>query len=107
MHSLRNLRGPEWAALIDRVSVLAESDPDSLAFSLLMIRLDDCIKCHEGSFKYMRGCQLCANQSVVQFKGADEDLLALYQRARRDIDAYMAGEPIAVVEDDSEPVIEE
>ncbi len=103
--SLRNLRGPEWAALVDRVAKLPETDPDSLAFSLMMIRLDGCVKCHEGSFKYMRGCQLCATQTVVQFKGTDADLLLAYQKARRDIEAYAAGEPVE--EDDTAEVPEE
>ena len=92
--SLRNLRGPEWAALVDRVTKLPETDPGSLAFTLMMLRLDGCVKCHEGSFKYMRGCQVCAVQTVMQFKGTDEDLLALYQKGRRDIDAYLAGYPV-------------
>ncbi|MCX7707331.1 MAG: hypothetical protein N2204_04920 [Anaerolineae bacterium] len=100
--SLRNLRGPEWAALVDRVAKLPETDPDSLAFSLMMIRLDGCVKCHEGSFKYMRGCQLCATQTIMQFKGTDADLLALYRKARRDIDAYLAGEPVIEEEEGAE-----
>ncbi len=100
--SLRDLRGPEWAALVDRVAKLPELDPDSLAFSLMMLRLDGCVKCHEGSFKYMRGCQLCATQTIMQFKGADTDLLELFRRARRDIDAYLAGEPVQIEDDDRE-----
>jgi hypothetical protein len=100
MPSLRNLRGPEWAELVDRVTSVPETDAESLAFTLMMVRLDGCVKCHEGSFKYMRGCQVCAVQTVMQFKGTDDDLLVLYQRARRDIDAYLAGFP--VVEDEAE-----
>jgi hypothetical protein len=92
--SLRTLRGPQWADLVARVAKLPENDPDSLAFTLMMIRLDGCVKCHEGSFKYMRGCHLCATQTVMQFKGADTDLIALYQKARRDVDAYLAGQPV-------------
>lgn len=103
---LRNLRGPEWAALVDRVMKLPETDRDSLAFSLMMIRLDGCVKCHEGSFKYMRGCHLCATQTVMQFKGTDNDMIQLYLKARRDIDSYLSGEP--VMEDDvPEVLIEE
>jgi len=94
MASLRDLRGPEWAELVSRVVKLPETDPDSLAFTLMMIRLDGCVKCHEGSFKYMRGCQLCATQTVMQFKGADADLITLYQKARRDIDSYLSGQPV-------------
>ena len=100
--SLRNLRGPEWADLVDRVTKLPETDPDSLAFTLMMIRLDGCVKCHEGSFRYMRGCQLCATQTVMQFKGADADLVALYEKARRDVDAYLSGTPVP--EEDEEEI---
>jgi len=91
---LRNLRGPEWADLVDRATGVPETDLDSLAFTLMMIRLDSCIKCHEGSFRYMRGCQLCATQTVVQFKGPDEELVALYEKARRDVEAYLSGGPV-------------
>ena len=100
--SLRNLRGPEWADLVDRVTKLPETAPDSLAFTLMMIRLDGCVKCHEGSFRYMRGCQLCATQTVMQFKGADADLVALYEKARRDVDAYLSGAPVS--EEDEEEI---
>ncbi len=102
--SLRDLRGPEWAALVDRVAKLPEIDPESLAFTLMMLFLDGCVKCHEGSFKYMRGCQLCATQTIMQFKGADADLLELYGKAQHDIDAYLAGEPVEIEEDDREVV---
>jgi hypothetical protein len=104
--SLRDLRGPDWAALVERVAKLPETDPESLAFTMMMIRLDGCVKCHEGSFKYMRGCQLCATQTVMQFKGTDADLLELYTRARRDVNAYLAGEPIDIEEDERETVEE-
>lgn len=100
---LKNLRGPEWTALVERVAKLPETDPDSLAFSLMMIRLDGCVKCHEGSFKYMRGCHLCATQTVMQFKGTDGDLLLLYLKARRDIDACLSGQPVP--EDDAPEVL--
>ncbi len=102
MTSLRALRGLDWAALVDRVAKLPETDPDSLAFTLMMIRLDGCVKCHEGSFKYMRGCQLCASQTVTQFKGSDTDLANMYRKARRDIDAYLAGEPVEEDADERE-----
>jgi hypothetical protein len=105
---LRNLRGPEWADLVDRVTKLPETAPETLAFTLMMVRLDGCVKCHEGSFKYMRGCQVCATQTVMQFKGTDDDLFALYQKARRDIDAHLAGYPVLEedeVEEEPEPDI--
>jgi hypothetical protein len=102
--SLRNLRGPVWADLVDRTAMMPETDPNSLAFTLLMIRLNSCVKCHEGSFKYMRGCQLCAAQSVMQFKGSDEELVSLYAKARQDLDAFLSGEFVDdIMEEEPEP----
>ncbi|MCX7852836.1 MAG: hypothetical protein N2383_08635 [Caldilineales bacterium] len=88
---LRNLKGPGWAALVERISPLPEMHPDKLAFCLLMIRLDGCLKCYSGSYKFMRGCEACAVQSVMQFKGSDEDLLQMYAQAQRDLAAYLSG----------------
>jgi hypothetical protein len=83
--SLRDLRGDEWRALVDRVAALPERDPDSLAFVLMMIELDGCLRCNSNNYKFLRGCFLCATQTVQSFKGSDEDLLLLYRRAQRTI----------------------
>jgi hypothetical protein len=89
---LKELRGPEWRKLVERVAKLPEEHPESLAFSLMMIRLDGCINCETDSFKAMRGCALCAMQNVRRFKGSDRDLLRLYQHARQDIAEYLGEE---------------
>lgn len=89
--ALRDLRGPEWADLVSRVSRLPETHPDSLAFCLMMIELDGCLNCYAGSYKFMRGCAACARQTIVQFKGTDEELVALFERRRADIEAYLEG----------------
>jgi hypothetical protein len=89
---LRNLRGERWAELIDRVSKLPETDPDALAFILMMIRINNCLKCYSGSYKFMRGCQTCSTQGVMQFKGEDEGLIALYEQTRAELLAHLAGE---------------
>ena len=83
--SLRDLRGDEWRILVDRVAALPERDPDSLAFVLMMIELDGCLRCNSNNYKFLRGCFLCATQTVQSFKGSDEDLLMLYQRAQKTI----------------------
>ena len=43
--SLRGLRGEEWRELVDRVANSPGDDEDSLAFGLMMIRLDGCLTC--------------------------------------------------------------
>ena len=82
---LGDLREKKWQDLVKRVSKLPEIHPDRLAFVLMMIRLDGCLKCYNGSFKFMRGCELCARQTVMQFKESDTKLLRVYRKARKDV----------------------
>jgi hypothetical protein len=86
---LQGLRGPEWQALVERVAALPETHPDSLAFSLMMMRLDGCLTCETDSYKAMRGCEQCAVQTIRRFKESDEELLRLYRQAQEDIAAYL------------------
>lgn len=79
------LRGEQWRQLVESVSLCPEHDPDLLGFSLLMIRLTGCLTCHPDSYRAMRGCTACAQQSVMRFKGCDEDLIGLWQTARAEI----------------------
>lgn len=86
---LKDLRGPQWAELVAHVSALPETHPDALAFALMMIRLNECLRCHRESYRYQQGCLDCSTQTIVYFKGTDEDLLKLYRRAQRDIRRYI------------------
>lgn len=90
--ALRDLRGEAWRDFVDRIIPLPETHPDRLAFCLLMIRLDACLTCLSGSYRFMRGCELCATQNVARYQGTDEDLIALYERAKHDYGRYLAGE---------------
>ncbi|MFN8419106.1 MAG: hypothetical protein U0528_07675 [Anaerolineae bacterium] len=68
---LRKLRGAEWQELVDRVLTLPEADEQSLAFCLMMIRLNGCLSCETDSFRAMRGCDACSIQTLRRFKGSD------------------------------------
>jgi hypothetical protein len=83
--SLRGLRGQVWQTLVDRVIDRPEDDPDVLAFGLMMIRLGNCLPCQSDSYRAMRGCTFCARQTVIRFKGTDNNLLALWEVARLDV----------------------
>jgi hypothetical protein len=87
--NLRDLRGDDWRALVERVSQLPETDPDSLAFVLMMIELDGCLRCNSNNYKFLRGCFLCATQTVQSYKGSDADLLRMYERAKRTITLHL------------------
>ena len=87
--SLRELRGEDWRALVDRISVLPETHPDSLAFVLMMIELNGCLRCNSNNYKFLRGCFLCATQTIQSFKGSDDELVELYQRAQQTITLHL------------------
>ena len=87
---LRDVRGPDWQGLVDQVTALPEEDPASLAFVLMMIRLDGCMECETDSYRAMRGCELCAAQTLRRFKGSDRDLLQRYKGALQDVVAFLS-----------------
>ncbi len=82
---LRDLRGPVWRDLVDRVLLTPEASLDELAFCLMMVRLDSCLTCHTDSFRAMRGCTNCATQVIRRFRGEDEELIEFFERAREEV----------------------
>jgi hypothetical protein len=99
---LKDLRGSEWRELVERVAALPETDPDTLAFCLMMIRLNACMGCVSGSYRFMRGCELCSQQTISRFQGTDEELIALFYQAKEDLERYAEGQ-IDLVADTPEP----
>lgn len=91
--TLRSIRGPAWAELVDRMAGLPQDSPESLAFSLMMIRLDGCLGCETDSYRAMRGCIACAQQVLRRFKGSDLELERRYRKALEDVHAYLAAHP--------------
>lgn len=87
--ALRDLRGDEWRCMIDTVLLCEERDIDRLAFVLMMANLGGCTTCQADSYRAMRGCTQCAIQTIRRFRGSDQDLLACFQEARKDIAVYL------------------
>jgi hypothetical protein len=83
--SLKDMRGKVWADLVERVSALAENHEETLAFMLMMIRLNGCISCETDSYRAMRGCAACAQQTLRRFKGEDEELVEMFHKAIKDV----------------------
>lgn len=82
---LKGLRGQQWDKLIEYVLDEAPEN-EKLAFILMIVRLVGCNGCNADSFRAMRGCTKCAQQSIRRFRGDDSDLLKLYEKAKIDID---------------------
>ncbi len=86
---LRKLRGEHWETLI---SSLLEMEPVSLeriAFVLFMVRISGCTTCQSDSFRAMRGCVLCSSTTIKRYKGNDQNLLDLYNEAKKEVSKYM------------------
>ncbi len=95
---LRNLRGESWRDLVDQVLASPDASIDQLAFSLLIMRMCNCLNCHTNSYRALRGCTTCAQHAVRRFRENDSSLLHCYDRAYRDVSEFMQNEA---------PVIEE
>ena len=85
---LRTLRGAQWQQLVDRVLASDDGSLEKQAFTLMMIRLDGCLTCHADSYRAMRGCSLCAQQSIARFKGSDAELLDAFSQAYEDMQQW-------------------
>lgn len=86
-------RGTEWNELIDRVLSLPETHEEVLAFMLMMIRLNGCLPCETDSYRAMRGCVMCVQQTMRRYKGTDEELLHQYRQALDDVRAHAVTTP--------------
>jgi hypothetical protein len=87
---LRDMRGPEWRDLVDHIMTLPETHPEVLGFVLMMIRLNGCMECETDSYRAMRGCAMCATQTLRRSKVSDRELLRSYERALDDVRDYLA-----------------
>jgi hypothetical protein len=85
---LKGIRGQEWDKLVDYVLDEAKEN-EKLAFVLMIVRLVGCSGCNADSFRAMRGCTKCAQQSIRRFRGEDTDLLKLYEKAKLEIESYI------------------
>src|SRR5260370_35540394 len=79
--ALRDSSGPAWRGLVEKVSRLEDTHPESLAFSLMMIRLAGCLECETDSFRAMRGCSASARQTARRYRANERGLRRLYQAA--------------------------
>lgn len=83
--SLRRLRGSQWQTLVERILRLPECHEETLAFMLMMVRLNGCMACETDSYRAMRGCPACAQQTLRRYKGDDDELIGLFEQALADV----------------------
>lgn len=89
IRQLAGLRGAEWDRLIDEIASLPEPHEDSLAFSLMMIKLGSCLTCDLDSYRASLGCATCAKRTVAGFKGSDTLLRKRFEEAHKEVTIYL------------------
>ncbi len=86
---LRKLRGEQWEQLVTSLIDLDPGHPERVAFVLFMVRIGGCTTCQSDSYRAMRGCILCSSNTIKRYKGNDQNLIDLYNEAKKDISKYM------------------
>ena len=86
---LCKLRGERWESLITHLIELKPDSLDRIAFVLFMVRIGGCTTCQSDSFRAMRGCILCSSNTIKRYKGDDQNLIDLFNEAKKDITKYM------------------
>jgi hypothetical protein len=81
--------GTAWHKLIDKLAKSPETSEDVLAFSLMMIKLGNCLTCDLDSYRASLGCTQCARRTVQGFKGNDEALVKKMEESRKDLKEHL------------------
>lgn len=90
--ALTAVRNGAWQELTERIALLDEAEDESLAFSLMMIKLCGCLKCQPGCYKLSLGCTTCASRAVASFKGPDSALIRRFRKAHEEIQSFLAAQ---------------
>lgn len=87
---LRLERGTDWQELVNQVASQQDGNEDTLAFSLMMIRLCGCLNCTQSSYKASLGCVSCAQRAVGAEQTSDVILCQTFEQTRQEIRQHLA-----------------
>jgi radical SAM superfamily enzyme len=83
------MRSLEWQQLITELCADPAEKIDHLAFVLMMVKLGGCLGCNADSYRAIRGCTVCAKQTVRRFRGSDIELIEQFNQSRREMQTYL------------------
>jgi hypothetical protein len=87
--SLISSRGEIWQSLVQEIISTQPDSLETIAFTLLMVRISNCIFCNTDSYRAMHGCNQCARQALNRFRGTDQDLIELFETAKSEVKEYL------------------
>lgn len=76
-----------WATLVERIALLPETNEDSLAFQLMMIRICGCLRCT--NYKANLGCTTCSQRAVRNSKSSTNTMLHWFTKAQEEVRAFL------------------
>ena len=82
---LQDIRGPGWRVFVQEIATTPDASLQKAAFVLLMARLCGCLSCDDEGLRAAQGCGHCSRQTISKFKGSDDELLAQYGAAYKEV----------------------
>lgn len=83
--AIRGLQSAAWKKAVDKAAKAAPESPEAFSFVLAMARVNGCHTCHADSFRAMKGCTLCSQDTVRRYRGGEKALLKQVERAEKDV----------------------
>ena len=85
---LRQMREEShWDVLVERIAALPETDDDSLAFQLMMIRICGCLRCT--NYKANLGCTTCSQRAVRNSKVSTNAMIHWFTKAQEEVRLFL------------------
>jgi hypothetical protein len=56
---------------------------------LFVVKQSGCAGCNADSFRAMRGCRLCSQQTIKRFKGSDQALIEQIMSGHAEIEDWL------------------
>ncbi len=69
------MRGEKWQQFIDGIYTDTNRSRLESSVVLFVVKQGGCAGCNADSFRAMRGCRLCSQQTIKRFKGSDQVLI--------------------------------
>lgn len=86
---LAGLRGRKWKQLIEYLESADAQEEERLALTLLLVKLGGCQSCNPHSYRALRGCAHCSQQTIKRYRGDEDELLEKYRICLSEIRRYL------------------
>ncbi|HKZ44739.1 MAG TPA: hypothetical protein VJZ78_06845 [Anaerolineales bacterium] len=87
--ALATLRGYHWTSLVEQILSEPDQSIETIAFTHMMVKINNCQTCNSDSFRAMNGCQKCSTQSISRFRGTDPDLIDLFNSSKYEVETFL------------------